>query len=81
MTPEQNAVLNAANSNAAWALKTAAAALADAHEAHKWAKATSGAIEALAKALGPEVEKAVKAALEEAVVEVNVNFPPTTPAA
>ena len=77
VTPEQNAVLNAANKNATWAQQTAAAALADAHEAHKWAKVASGAIEALAKALGPEVEKAVTAAIADGInVEVTATVKP-----
>lgn len=50
--------------------------LADAHrragDAAKSARKAEAAVRALAKALGPEVEKAVAAALEDAVVDVNV---------
>lgn len=50
--------------------------LADAHAragaAAQSARRTEAAVKALAKALGPEVEKAVAAALEDAVVNVNV---------
>ena len=50
--------------------------LADAHrrsgDAARSARRAEAAVTALAKALGPEVEKAVAAALEDAVVNVNV---------